>query len=292
MDTKGQDHNEQGGANLAAALLKAQASIQAVAKGSTNTFHKFAYVSGDDMVRDARVVLHDAGLVARRTGWQLGPAEGGGQIVTMTMRLDHPPSGEHFTDIVTLPAFPEKGRPIDKAVLGALTTGLAYWLRDLLLLPRVDENEVDRRDDRKYDPARTATQSKPESYRDRLLGLVALWTGADSKQNALGDFYRLAAAHGFTRDGVKPTETDFRNMLGAALAVREEDMLVSLDDHIDAVTKKRAGAGTPQGAPAPVTPPNDGLKRQLEASLELEGKKAATNGKAARNGKATVYEPT
>jgi hypothetical protein len=37
------------------------------------------------------------------------------------------------------PIIPEKGRPWDKAHAGALTSSLAYFLRDLLLMPRVEE---------------------------------------------------------------------------------------------------------------------------------------------------------
>jgi hypothetical protein len=45
----------------------------------------------------------------------------------------------------------EKGRPLDKALAGALTSSLGYWLRSLLLVPRDDE-EMDKRDDRAHDP--------------------------------------------------------------------------------------------------------------------------------------------
>ncbi|MCB9228621.1 MAG: hypothetical protein H6618_03335 [Deltaproteobacteria bacterium] len=41
-----------------------------------------------------------------------------------------------------------KQTPKDKAVAASLTTALAYWLRDILLLPRVDDSgSMDRRND-------------------------------------------------------------------------------------------------------------------------------------------------
>src|SRR5258707_6928030 len=53
------------------------------------------------------------------------------------------------------PIVEDKSRPMDKAVATALTYNLGYTLRGLLLLPRV-EDEVDQRDDRKYEPTPAA----------------------------------------------------------------------------------------------------------------------------------------
>ena len=59
-----------------------------------------------------------------------------------------------------VPVLPEKGRPIDKAEAGARTYALSYFLRDLLLIPRVDEgSDVDQRDDR--DRSGRATAPRP-----------------------------------------------------------------------------------------------------------------------------------
>jgi len=61
--------------------------------------------------------------------------------------------GGAFECATSTPAIEEKGRPRDKAVATALTYSLGYFLRGLLLLPRVDEaTDVDRRDDTKHDP--------------------------------------------------------------------------------------------------------------------------------------------
>ena len=136
---------------LATALLAAQRALPSVAKDAKNSFHHYSYVSAEGMIGACREVLHGAGLAVRRAGWKFdGTPEGG--IVTSTFILTHAASGETANDEVTWPAIPEKGRPIDKALAGALTSSLGYYLRDLLLVPREDEAEMDRRDDRTFEP--------------------------------------------------------------------------------------------------------------------------------------------
>lgn len=133
-------------ANIRAALLVAQMSVDAIAKDSRNSFHNYAYVSADGMIGAARAALHVAGLVVRRSRWELSAD---GCTVASTFECHYPPTGETWTDAVSWPIVVEKGRPIDKAVAGALTTSFGYWLRDLLALPREDESvSMDRRDDR------------------------------------------------------------------------------------------------------------------------------------------------
>ena len=141
------------GDSIGTALLRARAGLTAVAKKSYNDFHKFSYVSADAMVAACREVLHDAGLVlTRETSIDL---ERG--IVNSRFALMHPESGQIMTVDFPWVFAAEKGRPIDKALAGALTTSLNYYLRDLLLIPRQDENEMDRRDDRAFVPQSQAT---------------------------------------------------------------------------------------------------------------------------------------
>ena len=140
---------------LSAALLAAQRALPSVTKDAKNSFHHYSYVSAEGMIGACREVLHGAGLAVRRAGWKFdGSPEGG--IVTSTFILTHAASGEAASDEVTWPAIPEKGRPLDKALAGALTSSLGYYLRDLLLVPREDEAEMDRRDDRTYEPRKAA----------------------------------------------------------------------------------------------------------------------------------------
>jgi hypothetical protein len=57
-------------------------------------------------------------------------------------------SGERMEITIAWPVVPDRGRPLDKAVASAATTSLSYLLRDLLLMPRVDEaDDIAGRDD-------------------------------------------------------------------------------------------------------------------------------------------------
>jgi hypothetical protein len=143
-------------ANVWSALKVAQQSLQAVGKGSQNSFHGYSYTSAEDMLKACRTSLLDAGLVCTRRQWNITEIAGT-MWVTSQVELslaDGDMQDEQvcnsLTSEFTYPIVPANGRPVDKALSAALTTGLSYWLRDLLLLPRVDDLEVDTRDDSKY----------------------------------------------------------------------------------------------------------------------------------------------
>jgi len=143
---------------LASALLAAQKALPSVGKDAKNSFHHYSYVSAEAMIGACRDALHGANLTVRRAGWKFdGSPEGG--IVNSTFVLTHGPTGESVSDEIAWICVPEKGRPIDKAMAGALTSSLGYYLRDLLLVPREDESEMDRRDDTKYEPRKAAPAS-------------------------------------------------------------------------------------------------------------------------------------
>ena len=125
---------------LIQALLNAQLSVAGVQKNARNDFAKYDYVSADGMVGQLRLSLLNNGLVFFRRSWSLN----NGQVHSVFV-LSHPESGESEESAVSMPVVETKGRPADKAVLGALTTCLSYVLRDLLLVPRVDELEIDNR---------------------------------------------------------------------------------------------------------------------------------------------------
>lgn len=60
-------------------------------------------------------------------------------VLNREYHLAHCPSGECVVFHQAWPVVPEKGRPTDKANAAADTASLGYFLRDLLLVPRVDE---------------------------------------------------------------------------------------------------------------------------------------------------------
>lgn len=143
--------------NVYERLASAQANLKAVGKGSTNDFHGYKYTSAEDMLTACRSALLDAGLVCMRDSWSVLEVAGTiyvKSIVTVscfgTTGDDKAPEFTTIHKDFLYPVCPGNGRPMDKAVSAALTTGLSYWLRDLLLLPRVDGLEVDNRDDSKY----------------------------------------------------------------------------------------------------------------------------------------------
>ena len=148
--------DENNNVQLYLALHRAQQIVGAVAKTSTNAHQRYQYASAEDMLKAARAALNEAGVVVMRQGYTLdrNVARDGEVIIDVrqTFYVIHAESGQHVMHDVVFPAVVGKGRPDDKAVAGALTSGLSYYMRDLLLIPRVDESEMDRRDDRDYQP--------------------------------------------------------------------------------------------------------------------------------------------
>jgi hypothetical protein len=149
------------------ALHKAQQSVTAVGKGSKNDYHGYSYTSAEEMLTACRKALHENGLVAYRLSWKLVTLETGTVVLSHFCVATTDGSGEEdsLTAHVEYPAIPGNGRPLDKAVSAALTTSFSYWLRDLLMLPRLDGVEVDNRDDTKYD--HEATEALSLAYRIR-----------------------------------------------------------------------------------------------------------------------------
>ena len=164
--------------SICAGLLAAQAAVQPVEKDKKNSHHGYSYASAEAIIREGRAALVKGGLSLLTTGWTLNTQQ--------TKYYDDVSKGELFTErlfvVVTYvlcsreasftfsnstPVLPEKGRPVDKATAAALSYDLAYTLRGLLLLPRVDEaTEVDARDDtprQRPTPAQTQapTQTRP-----------------------------------------------------------------------------------------------------------------------------------
>jgi hypothetical protein len=132
--------------NLSAALVKAQSLVHPIGKDAWNAHHKYKYASAETMLAGAREALNAAGLALSRVAWRI--VDGEIPMLVSSFRLDHE-SGE-TRDFVDLPwpILEGNGRPFDKAMAGALTTQQAYFVRDLLQMPKEDENEIDRRNDR------------------------------------------------------------------------------------------------------------------------------------------------
>ena len=134
------------------ALLRAQAAVAGVQKNARNDFAGYDYVSADGMVGQLRQILISEGLVFGRRTWEIIDDN-----VVSHLFLSHAETGERWQWTASMPIVITKGRPADKSVLGALTTCLSYVLRDLLLVPRVDELEVDNRRNDEVIPTVSAT---------------------------------------------------------------------------------------------------------------------------------------
>lgn len=128
------------------ALIRAQKTAKEVAKSSENSYHRYAYASAESIIAEARDALGQHGL-AVTASWTV--VDGRVNVQYILMHED----GARESFFATTPIVPEKGRPVDKAEATALTYNMGYFLRGLLLLPRVEKGaEVDARDDRNHDP--------------------------------------------------------------------------------------------------------------------------------------------
>jgi hypothetical protein len=137
---------------LYAAMVQAQRISQAVAKQSTNAFHRYKYASAEALIEEGRSALSEAGLALLTTTWAVTPDADGAamarsSVLRVTYLLVHT-SGESLQMTAETSIIPEKGRPQDKAEATALTYNLGYFIRGLLMLPREDESaSVDQRRD-------------------------------------------------------------------------------------------------------------------------------------------------
>ena len=147
------------------ALLQAQRDIVSVSKDSTNDYQNFAYTSAEHMIKEASAVLNDNGLIVYEKEQKTKVDDSGLMLVDTKFVVEHPETGESRTFDRDLPACPGKGRPEDKAILASGTTLLNYFLRGLLLIPRVDE-EVCARDDTRANPTTTRENRKSSKKKE------------------------------------------------------------------------------------------------------------------------------
>jgi len=182
---------------LVAALLEAQQAIQGIAKDGENTFHRYRYVSAESMFRETRKVLADAGVsvlplstsirVEERSiripiGNRVVEGVEGHGILCRRYLVAHR-SGQSLEFSQEWPIVPENGRPLDKATGAADTASFSYFLRDLLLIPRVEQGtdlDGDDRDETDVAPP-MATQRQGQRIGEQLdrLGIGATLTGED-----------------------------------------------------------------------------------------------------------------
>lgn len=134
---------------IAKALNKAQQSVTAIVKDAENKHFNYRYASAEQIISETRGALIENGLSVvpidgeDSSDGPVGPDQQIGEIMrpTATRRsflLLHT-SGQWIAMRIAWPVIPQTGRPRDKAWAASNTTLLGYLLRDLLLLPRVDD---------------------------------------------------------------------------------------------------------------------------------------------------------
>lgn len=238
------DQDKQAG--LYAALARAVSRAQAVGKDSTNTFSHYKYASAEALIEESRGCLAAEGLAVMPKAWRVvplsAPVPTGSKAgmyfadVVVTYLVTHKDGGTVECEAST-PACTDNGRPQDKAVATALTYSIGYFLRSLLLLPRVDaEHDVDQRDDRHYGDRQR--QQRPASN-----------PGRDDRMQAMAQ---------------KPASSDYdvEKVIGAIRAATDQDTLQMIANDISA------------NAPKSATPRLRGEWSKRKKEL-LEGKAAA-----------------
>lgn len=179
-------------APLFAALVKAQSKLRAISKDARNEFSRYDYTSSEAMIENCRAALIDSGLAVGRRSWSYLEKDGKDGFpditVNSTFFIVHPESGSHEESSISYPAIEKKGTPKDKAISAALTTSLSYWLRDILLIPRKDAEEVDLRDDREHaakPPLAKKPTAKQEPHAKGNPSIKIHYTGEPAQKSVL-----------------------------------------------------------------------------------------------------------
>ena len=198
-------------------LLKAQQSIESVDKSSRNDFNNFNYASAETMIIDCRAALHKHGLVVTRNGWRVINEPDATPLVEAVYGLALK-DGHSVVCATQYPIVAKKGMPEDKALNASLTTGLNYFLRDLLLVPRVEVEVCSRPDSMTGDRGGVRKTPKPSKaspkadHKSRFMTLVGQWINRDITENVVAETcINTLKMHGLPIDGTA-TNTQFSDM--------------------------------------------------------------------------------
>ena len=121
------------------ALVQMQAAVKGVEKDGKNDFHRYKYATAEAIIEEAKPALAAAGVVVLPISAEIVRSERGDAATLRRVFRVVVCADLGYDMTLDWPIIPEKGRPWDKAHAGALTSSLAYFLRDLLLMPRVEE---------------------------------------------------------------------------------------------------------------------------------------------------------
>ena len=158
------DHVTSNKLSLAHRLLAAQRDLTHIAPDGKNAHHNYRYVKAETLIAECREVLHHHGLmlvggdfIVEETALQQDTKTGKVCVIrcVRTAQVMCPDTAETLAIRVDWLVASEAGRPIDKACGVASTAGLGYLIRDLLQIPRVDEDQNDDAYDRRQAKVRT-----------------------------------------------------------------------------------------------------------------------------------------
>lgn len=155
-------------ADLAKSLADAQQKCTGVEKDAYNAFHKYKYASANSILAAGKTALAGSGLSLLPLAPQLVVIGDGANAIyglEQAFLLTHSSGQCVPLGVVKWPVLPGKGREIDKAFAGALTSAHAYVLRGLLGIPAADPGEeISAREDRDQvepSPPRPAAAPSP-----------------------------------------------------------------------------------------------------------------------------------
>jgi hypothetical protein len=150
---------EQTSNGLWTALAAARLEIQGAAHDAKNDFHGYKYTSAEEVIDVCTKGLAKHGVSLIPMDFAIGEPKGDATLLKTQWMLCH--EGGQVPIEREFVAIPGKGRPLDKAILGANTTLYAYILRDICGLKRPEsKDDVSGRDDTSYTPP-PATRAKP-----------------------------------------------------------------------------------------------------------------------------------
>lgn len=253
---------------LQAALAKAQAAVGSVGKDGTNTQRGYRYATTEAMIRGSRQHLAAHGLAFLCSWSQALPEVAAGDIgkqhvaarVTIEWALAHEAGGQ-IVGTATMDAIGSPARPPDKAVAAAVTYGLGFVLRGILLLDRADEDEH-------------APDRRPEPEPDRL------WMDYEAARDAAAKHLRILGPQAHQRilhlaevqHGNDPNDAEVKRMIDCAEALMLTDPAPSSSKPAAKAEPAKAATAKPKATPSAKTSTEPAEPRDVQAA-----RKAADN---------------
>jgi len=214
--------------NIAKALSTARDRCRPAEKDSLNRYHQYAYASAEEIIKVANEALEktELALISLSDEMRQGPS---GPLLDRTWILCHSSGESVRLTTIGWPVIPDKGRPLDKALAAAITTSLAYRLRDLLQIPRVSpEDDIASRDDRHHERNNHERPAEPRATAEQCITIRALLRQFNPPKKEAD-----AVAYAGGQDVLESLAKDAAERLKAMLAAKAPALKTTLEQ-IDA----------------------------------------------------------